>query len=86
MECIAFCKAHFYNTDKSVSIMTGITQNARERMERMLADYPKKELCHLMYIGKVATYNKKWSNETGYSLAKFVKVNIKRAITIQIEC
>lgn len=81
---------------KSMAKMCGVTPDARERMERMLDDYPKKELCHLMYIGeaafipenrniklscnailllgdkdqvgKVAAYNKKWADKTGYPL------------------
>jgi len=81
---------------KSMSKMCGETFEARVNMEKMLADYSKKELCHLMYIGeaafipenknielpckvvlilgdkdkvgKVASYNKKWANKTGYPL------------------
>ncbi len=39
---------------KSMAKMCGVTSDARERMESMLADYSKKELCHLMYIGEAA--------------------------------
>jgi len=81
---------------KAMAKMCGITCAARTRMEKMLDDYSKKELCHLMYIGeaafipenknidlpcnavlilgdkdqagKVALYNKKWTDKTGYPL------------------
>jgi len=39
---------------KSMAKMCGATPEARMGMERMLADYSKKELCHLMYIGEAA--------------------------------
>lgn len=39
---------------KSMAMMCGKTQAARNRMEKMLDYYSKKELCHLMYIGEAA--------------------------------
>jgi len=39
---------------KSMAKMCGVTEDARDNMEQMLADYSKKELCHLMYIGEAA--------------------------------
>lgn len=39
---------------KSMAKMCGVTNKARTRMEKMLDDYTKKELCHLMYIGEAA--------------------------------
>lgn len=36
---------------RSMAMMCGTTPKARENMMKMLADYPKKELCHLMYLG-----------------------------------
>lgn len=80
----------------SMAKICGVTSEARVRMEQMLSDYTKRELCHLMYIGeaafipenkiinlpckvllilgekdqvgKVASYNKKWAERTGYPL------------------
>lgn len=81
---------------KSMSKACGKTEYAQNKMMKMLSDYDKKELCHLMYIGeaafipenrnidlpcpavlilgdkdrvgKVAAYNKKWSERTHYPL------------------
>jgi len=39
---------------KSMAKMCGFTTDARQRMEKMLETYPKKELCHLMHIGEAA--------------------------------
>lgn len=39
---------------KSMAKMCGVTDIARNRMERMLESYTKNELCHLMYIGEAA--------------------------------
>jgi len=39
---------------KSMAKMCGATKEARIGMEKMLEDYSKKELCHLMYVGEAA--------------------------------
>ena len=39
---------------KSMAKMCGVADDTRKRMEEMLDDYSKKELCHLMYIGEAA--------------------------------
>lgn len=39
---------------KSMAWLCATTYDARKRMEKMLDDYSKKELCHLMYIGEAA--------------------------------
>jgi len=39
---------------KSMAKMCGASPEARASMGNMLADYSKKELCHLMYIGEAA--------------------------------
>ena len=36
---------------KSMAGMCGATKTARDNMLRMLEDYGKKELCHLLYLG-----------------------------------
>jgi len=81
---------------ESMAKMCGTTTYTREKMMKMIADYSKNELCHLMYIGeaafipenmkmelpcavllllgekdkvgKVASYNKKWAQNTNYPL------------------
>lgn len=39
---------------KSMAKMCGVADDTRKRMEEMLDEYSKKELCHLMYIGEAA--------------------------------
>lgn len=81
---------------RTIAKMCGASRKARDRMLDILSAYPKKELCHLMYIGeaafipenkdmtipcksvlllggkdavgKVASYNRKWAEKTGFPL------------------
>jgi len=39
---------------KSMAKMCGVTPEGIRNMEEMLADYTKKEICHLMYVGEAA--------------------------------